>query len=206
MFDAQVLYVGDVSEIPERSWDVLLHRRPSGTNGSALENGNSSSKPRGDTQLIENLTSNLTLSSETTAPPLSILIIDALWPNRSHVSHFSLAQAMTTALRLNPQRTYVLGTTHPTSHYMWEEVCRSFRGLDGERPDHPEAEVTKALVERVKSHSDFKGEGGLGEKATAWGGVVEPAWDGLILESTGVGGEVSEIDVEHVGQMIGWTT
>jgi hypothetical protein len=86
---------------------------------------------------------------------------------------------------------------------MWEEVCLGFKGLDGKRPDHPEAEVTKVLVERVLGHKDFKGKGRLGQRIKDWEGNLEPAWDGLVLESNGVEGGITVVEGEG-GCVRGW--
>jgi hypothetical protein len=114
--------------------------------------------------------------------PLPIFIVDALWPLKTHFSHFSLAQAMSAAIELKPGMTYTLGSTHPTTHFMWEEVCRSFNGKDGLRPDHPDAVISRGLVEKVKKDGSFNGRDKLASRWAEWGGRIEPGYDGLGLE------------------------
>ena len=65
---------------------------------------------------------------------------------------------------------------------MWEEICLSFRGLDGRR-EHPDGDVTKSLVKRVWDHQDIGS--GLGDQVKIAALRVEPAWDGLAVEVGG---------------------
>ena len=174
MFDESIVYMSDVSEIPERTWDRLLRRgERDKTSSTSVSSPDTAQK-------------NFGALDKTAPPPLSILVIDALWPLRPHFSHFSLAQALEAILRLKPTMSYLTDSTHPTTHYMWEEICLSFRGLDGER-DHPDAEVTKGLVKRVWETGDIGR--GLGDKMRESGLRVEPSWDGLAVE---VGGQVGD--------------
>ncbi|KAL1410241.1 hypothetical protein Q8F55_004246 [Vanrija albida] len=110
---------------------------------------------------------------------LPVLIVDALWPWRPHASHVSWIQAMEIALRIKASITYVLGMTHPTTHWQWEELGRSIRGEDGKEPEHDTNRLTQQLVKEVWAHDTmYKIADGLRE----WKGVVEPAYDGLGLE------------------------
>ena len=202
MFDDKVLYMGDVSEIPERTWEALgVSRRGKSaakataqktvSNGvKAKQNGDKAPhEPATEPQPAEGLsglvisdaTASETVENETNGSlrPLPIFVVDALWPLKSHFSHFSLAQAMSAALELKPSMTYTLGSTHPTTHFMWEEVCRSFNGKDGARTDHPDAEISRGLVQKVKKDSAFNGREKLAEKWNEWGGKIEPGYDGL---------------------------
>lgn len=99
------------------------------------------------------------------------LIVDALWPVRPHTSHVSFPEAMTVAERIRPVRTWVLGMTHPTTHEQWARLGRSVKGTD-EADDI----TTKELLRKVWDSYEMKRNG---DKIRAWGGDVEPAWDGL---------------------------
>jgi hypothetical protein len=142
-----------------------------------------------------------TSTSGTAPPPLPILIVDSLWPIRTHVSHTNFPQALEIALRLNPSVTYLTGMTHPSTHFMWEELCLAIRGKDAQRGDHPDAELSKYLVQKVFADGQFSGASHLGKRVKDWGGIVEPAWDGLVLEAgngeglwkevTGPGGSIN---------------
>ena len=161
--------MGDVSEIPERTWKAL-GVSSSDVGANRVENGLPSPAPtptRG--------------TSPNDPPHLPVFVVDALWPLRSHASHFSLFQAMSAALKLKPDVTYTIGSTHPTTHFMWEEVCRSFNRKDGKR-DHPDSEISRGLVDRVRQSREFYGKDQLGPKWEEWGGRIEPGWDGLVLE------------------------
>lgn len=70
---------------------------------------------------------------------------------------------------------------------MWEEICYSFRGLEGRksRKDHPDVEVAKGLVKRFWESSETKK--GSAQQLRERGAWIEPAWDGLAIE---VGGDV----------------
>ena len=74
--------------------------------------------------------------------------------------------------------TYLIGFTHPTTHYMWEEICLSFRDLHGKR-EHPDEDSARGLVKRIWENEDIKQIGG---KIKEWGARIEPGWDGLVLK------------------------
>jgi hypothetical protein len=51
--------------------------------------------------------------------------------------------------------------------------------LDGQR-DHPDSSAAEALVKKVWNDKQFNSK--FGRELKAWGGRVEPSWDGLKLE------------------------
>jgi hypothetical protein len=180
MFDHKVLYMGDVSEVPDQTWQALGTKRRRKSLSKRLSNGDAAANGS-----ARNGSSNGAGPSETSElaalAHLPVFVVDALWPLKEHFSHFSLAQAMSAALELEPSITYTLGSTHPTTHFMWEEVCRSFVGQDGQRPDHPDAEISRGLVDKVRKSSSFNGREEIAKRWKEFGGKVEPAWDGLGL-------------------------
>ncbi|WWC87676.1 uncharacterized protein L201_002567 [Kwoniella dendrophila CBS 6074] len=207
MFDSQIIYISDVSSIPETTWERMLHRNPLSRKAilptpentpvskpsTPITNGNGNGEGEGDGE-----------------EPLPILIIDALWPLRPHASHFSLQQALKCSLRLKAKFTYLIGSTHPTTHYMWEEICNSLlsptllsqkiidEAEKKEREEHPDKIQSDYLVKKVwdkvlsksksqqQSNNDELGLG-LGElwKRENRNAIVRPAWDGLVLQVPG---------------------
>ncbi|WRT65509.1 uncharacterized protein IL334_002453 [Kwoniella shivajii] len=171
MFDNEIVYISDVSSIPESTWERMSNR------SSLINSTDPSILSASETISVDG---DLTQANDKNKLP--VLIIDALWPLRPHASHFSLQQALQTALRLKAQYTYLIGSTHPTTHFMWEEICLSLFDEHGER-DHPDRVQSDWLVNKVKEKvfTSKKGQG-IGEEWKNHGGVVRPAWDGLVLE------------------------
>ena len=183
-FDDDVLYMADVSDIPEVTWRKLLGEPTNGVLGSLSK------------------ISVMSKSKSTTPPSLPILIIDSLWPFRSHSSHYSFGEALTAALQFQPAMTYLLGSTHPATHFIWEELCFSLHGEHGKRPNHPDDEIAKEMVKKLKKTEPFVGPDGVLARWQAWGGgKVAPAWDGLVLEIDGKG-KWGEIEAPQ--RMGGW--
>lgn len=207
--------MSDVSGIPQRTWDRLLQtsskRQP--ILPTPVDSRGGEETPRGmpKNQSISDLAS-LSISprrprhlERTRAHNVPVLIVDALWPTQAHTSHFSLAQALIVALRLRAANTYVIGSTHPTSHFMWEEICNSLTdrgGRDYEVRDHPDAAQAEWLVKKVWDKVFGEGEHeGLGERWIEEGGRVQPAWDGLVLE-VGGGQGLERADLISKGLLI----
>lgn len=182
--------MGDVSDIPDKSWQMLESLRPGQKVKAKSIDVADNTKSMARTSLeasVRNLHLHSAMNGDgngtftpTTQPPL-ILVIDSLWPTRTHTSHYNFPQALSVALRLRTDMTYLLGFTHPTSHYQWEELCLSIRGLDGNRPEHPDAGIARDLIDEVWADGQFKKDS-FGDRLKAWGGRVEPAWDGLKLQ------------------------
>lgn len=221
VFDKSIVYMGDVSGIPNTTWEMLEGLRPK---QKAVRNGETEGgrptapPPSGDGLARTSLEASLTdsvLAMNLSGPPKGsnglsngngngnggtftptpqlplILVIDSLWPIKKHTSHFNFPQALLAAHRLGANMTYLLGFSHPTTHFQWEELCLSIKGMDGKR-EHPDEGIAKRLVEDVWADEQFtkatgedkegEGEGSLGQKLKKWGGRVEPAWDGLKLQ------------------------
>ncbi|WVQ62779.1 uncharacterized protein L199_000927 [Kwoniella botswanensis] len=199
MFDSSIIYISDVSSIPEPTWQRMLHRRP-------RQRPISSSAKTILPTPVDTLITTPSNEELQTQDQLPILIIDALWPLRPHASHFSLKQALLAALRVKPKYTYLIGSTHPTTHFMWEEICLALRpeGENGKR-EHPDRVQSDWLVQRVIDrvyNERSQTETGIRER---WNlenedGIVRPAWDGLVLETTPNGeGEVERLDLSTRG-------
>jgi hypothetical protein len=197
VFEDSLVYMGDVSSIPDRSWRYLEGLRPKSSSTSQTTQIKSNGDLPATTSLEESVSQSVAdmkldegihghterngavlgkFASE--SRPL-ILVVDSLWPLRSHPSHFSFPQALATAMQLQADLSLLIGFVHPTTHFIWEELCLSIRGKDGER-DHPGSEAAKALVKKVWGDEQFDCD--FGEKLKEWAGRVEPSWDGLKLE------------------------
>jgi hypothetical protein len=196
VFENSLIYMGDVSSIPDRAWKYLESLRAK-SRIAEVEDEKSVTAIPARTALEESVNQSVAAlkldqgihgSTESngavlgkytsTAKPL-ILIVDSLWPLRTHTSHFNFPQALATALRLDADMSFLTGFSHPTTHFIWEELCLSIRGKSGER-EHPDSEAAAALVKKVWNDKQFNGD--AGKRLRKWGGRVEPGWDGLKLE------------------------
>ncbi|ORX36352.1 beta-lactamase-like protein [Kockovaella imperatae] len=207
-FAKSILYMADVSQVPNSTWALM---EEDGVVPIVLKNqdmarvDSSSESPAAD--LVDHLDRSLDLTAPT-RPQLKILIIDALWPLRRHLSHFSFGQAAETALRIQPSMTYLLGSTHPTTHYMWEEICLAVSGRASihspksinplhpcstvkeeswSKTDHPDNQFAQDLVQRIKESDEFADQPATDQRGiiSQWkesGGALEPAWDGLVCQ------------------------
>ncbi|WVF66875.1 hypothetical protein IAT40_001618 [Kwoniella sp. CBS 6097] len=189
MFDNSIVYISDVSSIPGKTWDRIMNRSTAATTTNETNGHAALALPTPDGTPLGTSTPEANSSDETTQP-LPILVIDALWPLRPHTSHFSFLQALETALRLRSTHTYLVGSTHPTTHFMWEELCLSLqdRGQNGKR-EHPDFVQSEYLVDKVwkqvlggKTKKDATSKAGFGEEWKEFGGIVRPAWDGLVVQ------------------------
>lgn len=131
-------------------------------------------------------------------PDLSLAVVDALWPWRPHPSHVGFPQAVNIAMRIKAQLTLILGMTHPTTHYMWEEAGRSIRGAERNDKEHYDGLLSAALLEKIWAAPEMAENK---EAIKAWAGDVAPAWDGLGVE-IGPNG-VSELPIGR-GSAGGW--
>ncbi|KIJ45707.1 hypothetical protein M422DRAFT_166522 [Sphaerobolus stellatus SS14] len=101
--------------------------------------------------------------------PYSLFVLDCLRP-RPHPSHYGLAQAITTARRLDETgnlRTYFVGFCHDVAHEQWEQICRRVRDQEeNSLAGEPEDKVVAEALGRVPSGDPV------------W---IAPAYDGLRL-------------------------
>lgn len=227
MFDESVIYMSDVSSIPESTWARMLDRnRPDTLGGTKTVkqvngSGYSGSIPSASGRVVVpptpqdtpkrsqspvDGTSKLAISAahKTQTPPssrLPILIIDALWPIARHSSHTNLVEALEIAMRLNPLMTYVVDVVHPVTHFMWEELGLSIRGLDGQRRGHPDDAQAEDLVKRWWADEQVQGTD-VGKRLKEWAGKVEPGWDGLVVRVQE--GQWAEVKGKR-GSTRGWT-
>ena len=170
IFDHSIIYMSDLDQIPQHTWDILTRSFDPTLNSTHKSSFTQRSEPPD--------LANLKVSSRHP----KIAIIDCLYPLWQHPSHLNFPQALEVALRLNASMTYFTDFVHPTTHFMWEELCRSISGTpgDAERERHPDAVPAQAMVKRVWADTQLSGE--LGRKLHEWKGSVEPGWDGLVVE------------------------
>ncbi|BEI82520.1 hypothetical protein CcaverHIS002_0303880 [Cutaneotrichosporon cavernicola] len=129
----------------------------------------------------------------------SVLIMDTLWPWRPHPSHVSFPQAMDITLGIKPKATYLLGMTHPTTHYIWEEVGLSIRDQQRRDPGHQDTALADMLIKRIWESEDMAR---IAADLKTWGGRVEPAWDGLAIEMGP--GRLEQLPIGKDGSAGGW--
>ncbi|GAA5876705.1 hypothetical protein JCM1840_000767 [Sporobolomyces johnsonii] len=119
LFDARILYLSDVSSIPEEVWSQLSDELDLPRSSPSLTNG------------IEHLA---LPASKSNKPRLQALVVDCL-RIEPFTSHFGLGQAVQTATRLGANKTYLIGFGHRTSHAAWLHATRLFSS--GARSTHP---------------------------------------------------------------------
>ncbi|SCZ92088.1 BZ3500_MvSof-1268-A1-R1_Chr5-3g08330 [Microbotryum saponariae] len=107
MFDREIVYISDVSYIPEETWQVL-------EGPSTFQN---SDAPRTNEVL-----GSFSLPSEPPRRRPTLLILDTL-RSTTFTSHFGIGEAISTIRRLKPLRTYLIGFAHGTSHSTWVRTC-----------------------------------------------------------------------------------
>ncbi|GAA6008060.1 MBL fold metallo-hydrolase [Rhodotorula paludigena] len=121
LIDSSVLYMSDVSYIPEEQWTRL-----SSYLSLPTQNGLFPSSPR---QL----------------PRLQALIIDSGAALRLGPSHFALPQAIATSRRLGALKTYLTDLGHGTTHDLWCAFGREFgRGQTSRKSWHARANGAQA--------------------------------------------------------------
>ncbi|GAA6008037.1 MBL fold metallo-hydrolase [Rhodotorula paludigena] len=122
LFNAQILYLSDVSYIPETVWaqldaELALARRP------VVRQQNGTNNTNGDVAKKEK-------------PRLQALVIDCL-RIEPFTSHFGIGQAVQAARRLHAQKSYLIGFGHRTSHAAWRHFCELMSTSPPTRTSHP---------------------------------------------------------------------
>ncbi|GAA5828644.1 hypothetical protein JCM11251_000885 [Rhodosporidiobolus azoricus] len=122
LFARQILYLSDVSYIPQDVWTTLsqyltLPAFPP----------TSSSPPRKDSEEKE---------EKGEKKKLKVLIIDCL-RLEPFTSHFGLGQAVATARRCGAEKNYLIGFGHRTSNALWVAGCRALSHPTSRRSIHP---------------------------------------------------------------------
>jgi len=94
-----VVYMSDVNEIPDsvRSWINDTFEPYNDANGALVS-------PKSDTKQT-----------------LDIMILDALWPEVSYNSHFSLKDAVEEFKRFRPKKGFAIGMSHQIEHHTFND-------------------------------------------------------------------------------------
>jgi hypothetical protein len=169
-FDNKMVYLSDVSYIPEDVWRQLEGTRDTTRTGKA--------SPDDDTND----------DGDNVAPP-EVFVIDCIRLH-PHRSHFNVAQAISAALRLQPKRTYLTGFEHKVTHDSWHRFGLAL--TSGERCKSPRPLSTKGQLQpdiqliHNEADSDAFKEIALREVEGYQGGPVgkiwvRPAYDGLSI-------------------------
>jgi len=106
IINSTLLYMADVSNIPEEEWKIILHP----TTETAKETGAAANGSVRENQF-------------------SMLVLDVLKP-QEHTSHFGIKKAVDAARKINATRTYMLGFTHDLNHEEWVAVGKGIESLN----------------------------------------------------------------------------
>ncbi|CDZ98764.1 Beta-lactamase-like [Phaffia rhodozyma] len=172
IFHPSIVYLSDVSYIPESEWSKLLLTPLS---LDALTSSASTNAPMFSPAPMDQLTPPASPPatplgmSASDSPAWPVLFLDCLFL-QEHPSHFGILHALTTILRLQPTRTYLMGFSHALSHEEWTALGQD---LDGTREQGKE----EAIVQTAKSLA-----GEVWEEAKKRAVSVRPAFDGLRIE------------------------
>ncbi|CUA72366.1 Putative hydrolase C777,06c [Schizosaccharomyces pombe 972h-] [Rhizoctonia solani] len=108
IFGDFMVYMSDVSHIPDDTWETIHSRSPS--LGSPKSSGSSSD-----------------LAAQTHR--YKLLVVDCL-KLEPHTSHFGIQGALNTAKRVNAHRTYMVGFSHRITHDDWNIIGDYLEGMD----------------------------------------------------------------------------
>ncbi|KAG8985706.1 hypothetical protein FRB90_004498 [Tulasnella sp. 427] len=108
IFNNSLIYMSDVSNIPEEQWPIILHPPPQPCGEGAVER----SVPRED----EN--------NEPSRADYKVFIVDVLRPT-PFVSHFGLDQAVQAARKIGAVRNFTLGFCHDMNHDQWLAISEA---------------------------------------------------------------------------------
>lgn len=156
LFNRSIVYMSDVSMIPESTWAALASL---GVPNSSPSEAHLQPKPS-----------------------LPILVIDTL-RLVTRPSHFGIEDALNTAHRLGAQRTYLVGLEHGATHESWERACKAF-GEEMPKIKKEEISTQSRLVDIGKDPELFHRTAlYMGKpKSPMW---VRPAFDGLKISTDG---------------------
>ncbi|KAF8758327.1 RINT-1 / TIP-1 family [Rhizoctonia solani] len=122
IFGDFMVYMSDVSYIPEDAWKTIYSKSPKSANSNDLIPG----------------------CGRTTQARYKVLVVDCL-KLEPHTSHFGLEGALDAAKQVNAQRTYMVGFSHRITHNDWDTIGEYIEGikLDESRLKRPN--VAEAL-------------------------------------------------------------
>ncbi|CAE6471617.1 unnamed protein product [Rhizoctonia solani] len=152
IFGDFMVYMSDVSYIPEDAWKTIYSKSPKSANSNDLIPG----------------------CGRTTQARYKVLVVDCL-KLEPHTSHFGLEGALDAAKQVNAQRTYMVGFSHRITHNDWDTIGEYIEGikLDESRLKRPNvAEALRILPppgeEGVWIRPAFDGLRLFGNKEAVW--------------------------------------
>ncbi|GAA5982649.1 hypothetical protein JCM11641_002323 [Rhodosporidiobolus odoratus] len=119
LIDSSILYMSDVSYIPESIWTLLSHHLSLPSQNGLFPSAATSSNPNSPVVFRPPSPFSAPL------PRLQALIIDCAGLKLSR-SHFGVPQAIATARRLGVPRTYFTNINHEISHSAWLAFALAF--------------------------------------------------------------------------------
>ncbi|GAA5919494.1 hypothetical protein JCM6882_008653 [Rhodosporidiobolus microsporus] len=131
LFARQILYLSDVSYIPQDVWTTLSRylALPAYPPTSSISTTNGAEAP-GDAG-----------EPEGKKGRVKVLVIDCL-RLEPFTSHFGLGQAVATARRVGAEKNYLIGFGHRTSNALWTAGCRALSsGRRSTLPSSPNAPI-----------------------------------------------------------------
>ncbi|KAA1114204.1 hypothetical protein PGTUg99_029344 [Puccinia graminis f. sp. tritici] len=197
LFDQTFCYMSDVSSIPESTWTALgcppnaptIRRSMSNLTTKSFDSDNPSVSTT--SSRLGSLHSSASSVSDCEGPPagLPLLIVDTM-RLKPHISHFGIADAVETAVKLRAHRTYILGFTHGVTHECWQAACELIS--DTSNTANQSAMNSSPDLEDATDHGDDPRR--FSQQALAlckdqiretplW---IRPAFDGLVITTDGV--------------------
>ncbi|KAA1120067.1 hypothetical protein PGT21_037107 [Puccinia graminis f. sp. tritici] len=197
LFDQTFCYMSDVSSIPESTWTALgcppnaptIRRSMSNLTTKSFDSDNPSVSTT--SSRLGSLHSSASSVSDCEGPPagLPLLIVDTM-RLKPHISHFGIAEAVETAVKLRAHRTYILGFTHGVTHECWQAACELIS--DTRNTANPSGVNSSPDLEDATDHGDDPRR--FSQQALAlckahiretplW---IRPAFDGLVITTDGV--------------------
>lgn len=200
LFDKKVLYLSDISYMPERTWTKIynLLSAPSNHQERTAMVGNMTAHDRpldaaSPTDHMTPAESHPGIDSDyyplsKTSPSLpdrllDVLILDCLRlePHSSHLSH---AQAVAMSTRVRAKETWLVGFTHPDPHRLWEAAGAMVEhGVANQAGNENEdQELSEFMVKRKKCAVKQGLESVWDRARQDWKGKCYPAYDGQVID------------------------
>ncbi|KAF8744205.1 RINT-1 / TIP-1 family, partial [Rhizoctonia solani] len=122
IFGDFMVYMSDVSYIPEDAWKTIYSKSPKSANSNDLIPG----------------------CGRTTQARYKVLVVDCL-KLEPHTSHFGLEGALDAAKQVNAQRTYMVGFSHRITHNDWDTIGEYIEGIEIDESRLKRPNVAEAL-------------------------------------------------------------
>ena len=180
LFDQRTLYISDTSFVPSKTWDKLYRAVAGGATTTTRQGPNS--PPSTSNKVQPRLLPFSVDSPDLPTKSIETLILDCLRV-ADHSSHLSYVQALALSMKVNADKTFLVGFTHPDRHVLWEHVGQVIRGESGKQGEDEELQREKETFRaRIEQSAKDQGLDGVWEEALRWKGWVDPAFDGQIVK------------------------